>query len=64
MHAKRCGPYRQRSIPALLLNLVRNVLNFLKPHISDGAVAWSGNEDLAPDGIYMAIKARDEWALR
>jgi hypothetical protein len=40
------------------------VLNFLKPHISDGAVAWSGNEDLAPDAIYMAIKARDEWALR
>ena len=31
--------------------------------IDDGAVAWPGNLDLAPDAMYAAIKARGEWVL-
>lgn len=37
---------------------------FPQAHISDGAVAWLGDLDLALDAMYMAIKAQGEWVLR
>jgi hypothetical protein len=36
---------------------------FNQAYIDDGAVAWPGNLDLAPDAMYAAIKARGEWIL-
>ena len=36
---------------------------FNQAHIEDGAVAWPGNLDLAPDAMYQAIKTRGEWRL-
>jgi len=43
---------------------LRDPIIFQQAHISDGAVAWPGDLDLAPDAMYMAIKARGEWVLR
>ena len=43
---------------------LRDPLIFQQAHISDGAVAWPGDLDLAPDAMYMAIKAQGEWVLR
>lgn len=37
---------------------------FQKAFVEDGAVAWPGNVDLAPDAMYSAIKAQGEWILR
>lgn len=36
---------------------------FQQVHIDNGAVAWPGNIDLAPDAMYLAIKSYGEWAL-
>ncbi len=37
---------------------------FEQAYVSDGAVAWPGDVDLAPDAMYRAIKAQGEWVLR
>jgi hypothetical protein len=37
---------------------------FAQAYIEDGAVAWPGNLDLAPDAMYYAIKNQGEWRLR
>ena len=37
---------------------------FAQAHVDDGAVAWPGNLDLAPDAMYEAIKSEGEWVLR
>ncbi len=37
---------------------------FAQAHVDGGAVAWPGNLDLAPDAMYLAIKANGEWVLR
>ena len=37
---------------------------FQQVHIENGAVAWPGNIDLAPDAMYSAIKSSGEWVLR
>ena len=37
---------------------------FQQVHIENGAVAWPGNIDLAPDTMYSAIKSSGEWVLR
>ncbi|HEY8904975.1 MAG TPA: DUF2442 domain-containing protein [Rhodoferax sp.] len=51
--------------------LLRGVFETLKDpvvlqqaHIEEGAVAWSGDLDLAPDAMYQAIKSNGEWVLR
>lgn len=36
---------------------------FEKVHVADGAVAWPGDIDLAPDAMYDEIKASGEWVL-
>jgi len=47
-----------------VFSTLRDPIFFQQAHISDGAVAWPGDLDLAPDAIYMAIKAQGEWVLR
>ena len=42
---------------------LRDPAIFNQAYIDDGAVAWPGNLDLAPDAMYAAIKARGEWVL-
>ena len=37
---------------------------FTQVYIEDGAVAWPGEIDLAPDAVYDAIKTTGEWVLR
>lgn len=37
---------------------------FQQVHIDGGAVTWPGDVDLAPDAMYLAIRARGEWVLR
>jgi hypothetical protein len=37
---------------------------FEQAHIDNGAVAWPGNLDLAPDVMHQAVKATGEWVLR
>ena len=37
---------------------------FERVHVQDGAVAWPGDIDLAPDAMYAAIKQQGEWVLR
>lgn len=37
---------------------------FEQAFVDDGAVAWPGDLDLAPDAMYQAIKAYGEWVLR
>ena len=37
---------------------------FQQAHIEDGAVAWPGNIDLAPDAMYDSIKSDGIWVLR
>ncbi len=36
---------------------------FAKVHVSDGAVVWPGDLDLAPDAMYQEIKKKGEWVL-
>ena len=42
---------------------LRDPAIFNQAYIDDGAVAWRGNLDLAPDAMYAEIKARGEWVL-
>lgn len=42
---------------------LRDPAIFNQAYIDDGAVAWPGNLDLAPDAMYAEIKARGEWVL-
>jgi hypothetical protein len=44
--------------------VLKDPVLFQQAHVQDGAVAWPGNIDLAPDAMYRAIKARGEWRLR
>lgn len=37
--------------------------NFKQASISDGAVTWPGDLDLAPDAMYAEIKAHGVWVL-
>jgi hypothetical protein len=37
---------------------------FAQAFVDEGAVAWPGNIDLAPDAMHAAIKATGEWVLR
>ena len=37
---------------------------FQQAHIEDGAVAWPGKSDLAPDAMYDSIKSNGIWLLR
>lgn len=37
---------------------------FEQAYLAHGAVTWPGEVDLAPDAMYDAIKASDEWHLR
>jgi len=37
---------------------------FQQAHIDEGAVAWPGDLDLAPDAMYQAIKSHGVWVLR
>ncbi len=37
---------------------------FAQAHIDNGAVAWPGNLDLAPDAMYEQIRLNGEWVLR
>jgi Protein of unknown function (DUF2442) len=43
---------------------LKDPLIFQQAHIEDGAVAWPGHLDLAPDAMYQAIKTTGEWILR
>lgn len=43
---------------------LKDPIIFQQAHIEDGAVAWPGNLDLAPDAMYLAIKTTGEWVLR
>ncbi|MDO8768939.1 MAG: DUF2442 domain-containing protein [Burkholderiaceae bacterium] len=43
---------------------LKDPIIFQQAHIEDGAVAWPGNLDLAPDAMYQAIKTTGEWVLR
>ena len=36
---------------------------FEQVYVEDGAVAWPGEIDLAPDAMYDAIKEHGEWVL-
>ena len=37
---------------------------FKKVHIDEGAVAWPGDIDIAPDAMYDEIHENGEWVLR
>ena len=47
-----------------VFSTLRDPIIFQQAYISDGAVAWPGDLDLAPDAMYTAIKAQGEWVLR
>ncbi|WP_019573514.1 DUF2442 domain-containing protein [Curvibacter lanceolatus] len=47
-----------------VFSILRDPIIFQQAYISDGAVAWPGDLDLAPDAMYTAIKAQGEWVLR
>lgn len=36
---------------------------FAQAFVDDGAVAWPGGIDLAPDAMYLDIKANGTWVL-
>jgi hypothetical protein len=36
---------------------------FQQAHVVEGAVAWPGDLDLAPDAMYQQIKSNGEWLL-
>ena len=44
--------------------VLKDPVLFQKAHIEDGAVAWPGNIDLAPDAMYDSIKSYGIWVLR
>ena len=43
---------------------LKDPLVFQQAHVEEGAVAWPGDLDLAPDAMYQAIKSAGEWVLR
>ncbi len=43
---------------------LRDPALFAQAFVDDGAVAWPGDIDLAPDAMHAAIKAKGEWVLR
>jgi Protein of unknown function (DUF2442) len=43
---------------------LRDPMVFQQAYVSNGAVVWPGDLDLAPDAMYQAIKAQGEWVLR
>lgn len=43
---------------------LKDPIVFQQAHIEGGAVVWPGDLDLAPDAMYMAIKAHGKWLLR
>lgn len=47
-----------------VFSVLKDPIIFQQAHIEDGAVAWPGNLDLAPDAMYQAIKTTGEWVLR
>lgn len=42
---------------------LHNLSFFEQVYVEDGAVAWPGEIDLAPDAMYDAIKEHGEWVL-
>ena len=42
---------------------LRDLEFFRQAHIEEGAVAWPGDLDLAPDAMYREIKRNGEWVL-
>jgi hypothetical protein len=43
---------------------LRNPDIFLQVRVEEGAVAWPGELDLAPDAMYRQIRQAGEWVLR
>ncbi len=43
---------------------LKNPDTFDQVHIDNGAVAWPGDIDLAPDAMYAQIQSQGEWVLR
>jgi hypothetical protein len=43
---------------------LKNPATFNQVHIDNGAVAWPGDIDLAPDAMYARIQSHGEWILR
>lgn len=43
---------------------LKNPDTFGQVHVDNGAVAWPGDLDLAPDAMYAQIKDFGEWVLR
>ena len=43
---------------------LKNPDAFNQVYIDNGAVAWPGDLDLAPDAMYAQIKSQGEWVLR
>jgi hypothetical protein len=43
---------------------LKNPATFNQVHIDNGAVAWPGDIDLAPDAMYFQIQSNGEWILR
>ncbi|WP_108646904.1 DUF2442 domain-containing protein [Polynucleobacter rarus] len=43
---------------------LKNPAIFDQVHIHNGAVAWPGDIDLAPDTMYAQIQSHGEWILR
>ncbi len=43
---------------------LKNPATFNQVHIDNGAVAWPGDIDLAPDAMYAQIQSHGEWILR
>jgi len=42
---------------------LKNPATFNQVYVDNGAVAWPGNLDLAPDAMYAEIKSNGEWVL-
>ncbi len=47
-----------------VFEVLKNPATFDQVHIDNGAVAWPGDIDLAPDAMYAQIKSQGEWVLR
>ncbi len=43
---------------------LKNPATFNQVHIDNGAFAWPGDIDLAPDAMYAQIQSHGEWILR
>jgi len=46
-----------------VFKVLRDMNIFNQVFIDNGAVAWPGDIDLAPDAMYKEIKAHGEWVL-